>query len=131
MIQYSKWLAIPLGTRVKIAQEFGIAKNRSTSVINNVVVDDGYVITEVENAMNVQTMQKFCDSKEKDANVLLDLVVAKIEYVAPVTASIPVSPTPIEISNAKPEKTKIEGKDNKAKIEKILKAVPKRVKRPR
>lgn len=108
-IQYSKWMAIPLGTRVKIAQEFGIAKNRSTSVINNVVVDDGYVITDVENSMNVNAMQAFVDSKEKDENTLLDLVVAKVEYVQPVVVPVVqvTAPTPLEVSNAKPEKIRV------------------------
>lgn len=48
---YSRWLALPLSTRVKLATEFGIAKTGSTHVVDNRVESDGYNINTVEAAL--------------------------------------------------------------------------------
>lgn len=48
---YSRWLALPLSTRVKIATELGIAKTGSTHVVDNRVESDGYSINTVEAAL--------------------------------------------------------------------------------
>lgn len=79
VIQYSKWLAIPLSTRAKIAEKFGVAKTRSTSVIDNVVVDDGYEIHAVETAVNRKALQEFLNSDEADINALLQHLVEVME----------------------------------------------------
>lgn len=72
VIQYSKWIGLPLSIRAKIAHKFGIAKVRSTSVINNTVVDDGYDVHAVENTLSIEAMQNYMHSKETDANLLLE-----------------------------------------------------------
>lgn len=88
-------MSIPLPTRQKIAHEFGIAKVRSISVVNDVVMDDGYDIRNVENSLSVEAMQNFTESKEKDPNTLLDLVIAKVNAVVEVIPQ-PIIPPIIE-----------------------------------
>lgn len=109
MIKYSNWISTPFITRVKIAQEFGIAKLRATHVSDNVVVDDGYNVKDIESALNVEAMQVFLNSKEEDVEVLFTLVIDRIE-----NPLIPAAPEPVievspevAVSNAKPEKIKV------------------------
>lgn len=74
------WLALPLTTRAKMAAELNIPKVRSTSVINNVVTDDGYNVKDVEEALKVIPLQNALqDWTEMNVDVLFKKVVDKIE----------------------------------------------------
>lgn len=63
---YSRWLALPLHIRVKIATEFGIAKTGSTHVVDNRIESDGY---------NIKTVEAALEAHEHD----WDAIVAKAE----------------------------------------------------
>jgi hypothetical protein len=127
-MKYSLWMGTPFITRVKIAQQFGIAKLRATHVSDNVVVDDGYNAKDIESAMNVEAMQAFLESKDTDVDTLFALVVERIENPVITVVSEPIVEVSPELaaSNAKPEKIRIDENPSKAKVEKIMKAFPKK-----
>ncbi len=79
MFLYSRWLQLPLPTRAAIASSFGIIKKGSTEVFENRVVSDGYVITEVEEALNIDAIQKYLGADDTDMVVLWDKMVCKVE----------------------------------------------------
>lgn len=83
MILYSKWTSISLATRIKLAQEFGIAKVRSTHVTNNVVSDDGYNVKDIENAITIANLQGYIGSSSEDINELWELAIGKIDGKVP------------------------------------------------
>lgn len=70
MLLYSNWIKLPLYVRAEIAQKFGIAKVGPTHVQDNVVVSDGYKIEDIERAMNIEALQEYLGSKEKDSTIL-------------------------------------------------------------
>ena len=74
---YGEWLRLPINIRHKIAADFGIKKKRSTHVSNDAVIDDGYVLQDIEEALSVMNMQHFLDTDESDTNVLWDYLVAE------------------------------------------------------
>lgn len=76
---FSKWMATPISTRTKIAAQFGIQKKRSTHVANNEIVDDGYIIKEIEEALNIDALQKYLNTSETDMLTLWLWMVDKIE----------------------------------------------------
>jgi len=79
MILYSKWLELSLSTRAKIAEIFGIEKKAPTHVENNRVVSDGYLIKDIETALNVEALQKYLESNETDLAKLFFILVETIE----------------------------------------------------
>lgn len=70
MFLYSQWCELPLTTRIKIADKFGIQKTGSTHVQDNVVVSDGYNMKEVEKYMSQESITSFigCDFGNIDQN---------------------------------------------------------------
>lgn len=78
-IPYSSWISLPLSTRVKIAEAFGFLKLRSTHVADNQVVDDGYILQDVENALKVASLQNYLKSTETDVTKLFQTLVDKME----------------------------------------------------
>ncbi len=79
MFLYSAWMRLPIGTRHDIAKQFGIAKVLPTHVQDNVVVQDGYKIEDVERALNVDALQAFTKSTSTDMVVLMDITVLLVE----------------------------------------------------
>lgn len=79
MFLYSHWLKLPIQTRTLIANQFLIVKKSSTEVFNNEIVKDGYIVGDIEQALNVDALQKYTGSDETDMAVLWDMLVAKIE----------------------------------------------------
>lgn len=99
MFLYHKWLELPLQTRVKIANDFGIIKKTSTHVFNNVVQSDGYDIKDVEQALNLDALQKKFNTTETDLAVLWEwLVNGKPEFSAS-QGTEPISIDPRTISS--------------------------------
>lgn len=79
MILYSRWVALSLPTRNKIAEAFGITKKHSTQVDSNVVKHDGYVIEDIEVALTKEAMEKFLGFTFPTPELLWEAVVNKVE----------------------------------------------------
>ena len=77
---YSHWLSLPLSLRAKIAERFGIKKG-PTHVSNNVVVDDGYKVKDIEAIITAKTMQDFTGLVTDDLQILWQAMVDKIDGV--------------------------------------------------
>lgn len=88
MILYSQWLGTKLSTRQQIAKTFGIAKIRATHVSNDQIVDDGYNVKDIENALNKTVLQGHLNSKETDIDVLYGMLVQSIENPQPVKLEV-------------------------------------------
>lgn len=96
MFLYHQWLQLPITTRIRIASDFGIEKKGSTHVQDNVVQSDGYLVKDVEQALNVDALQKKLNTKVTDMAVLWEMLINP-----PVVLDVPV------INNEKPHaKTK-------------------------
>lgn len=78
-ISYSRWIDLSGETRVKIADALGIPKMRSTHVSDNKVVDDGYNLKDIENALSVPSLQTYLGSTETDVFKLFQMIVDKME----------------------------------------------------
>lgn len=99
MFLYSHWLKLPINTRIAIAIAFNIQKKGSTEVFNNEVIRDGYPIGDIEQALNIDAIQKYLGSDETDFNILWEQLIAKIEGRATTVAAAPIIPsTTIETS---------------------------------
>lgn len=98
---YSKWLQLDLSTRHRIASEFGIIKKNSTHVQDNVVVNDGYLIQDVEQALNLDAMQRVLNTTETDMAILWDILIHSTP--APKVK-------PLEVATETPVETPIESK---------------------
>lgn len=79
MFLFSKWLELPISTRHKIAAQFDIIKRGSTEVVGNTIKSDGYIIKEVEEALNIDALQKYIETTETDMAMLWIWLVEKIE----------------------------------------------------
>lgn len=79
LLPFSIWMKTPLGTRIKIAQEFGITKHRATHVADNQVIDDGYNMVEIEKALSVEKLQNFLHSSELEITILFQNLVDVME----------------------------------------------------
>ena len=107
MFLYHKWLSLPLYVRADIAQKFGIAKVNPTHVADNKVINDGYLIKDVESALSVENIQKFLETKEDDMSVLFAMLITKIEgKEAPLSEDKPVVEKPVKKVVKKVTKTK-------------------------
>lgn len=97
MFLYSAWCSLSLPTRIALAEKFGIVKRGSTEVSDNTIKSDGYLIKEVEEALNVDALQKYLETEETDMKVLWTLLVNKIEgkvVEVPVIQEIGTNTTP-------------------------------------
>lgn len=79
MFKYSKWLDLPFETRIKIADMLGIEKKGATEVFENRVVNDGYVVKELEEAITVENVQKLFSEVQNDPELLWNKLVNKAE----------------------------------------------------
>lgn len=76
---YSKWLSLPINTRIKIANQFNIQKRGSTEVVDNQIKSDGYAIKEIEEALNIDAIQTYLEVQETDMMTLWIWLIDKIE----------------------------------------------------
>lgn len=100
MFLYSRWLALPLNTRVAIARELGITKVGPTHVFNNTIQSDGYNIKDVENRITVEAIQNLLGVTSSDLNVLFDMMVSRangtdIPVGKEVVADLGLTPAPV------------------------------------
>lgn len=91
---YSQWVALPLSTRVKIAQLFGIAKTGSTHVVGNEIVLDGYKIQDVEATLSSEAVREYVGA-DADPASFIALLAAKVENPGPTgVVSLETEPAP-------------------------------------
>ncbi len=91
---YGKWLRTPINTRHAIAKEFNIPKKGATEVSNNEVVKDGYFIEDIEQALNIDALQKYIGTGLTDFEVLWENLILKAEGKSPkVIVETPIEPT--------------------------------------
>jgi hypothetical protein len=72
------WLQIPRETRLKLAETFGVPRSSINEVVDQVVVSDGFTVTDL-NAITTEKMQAFLGSKKTDYFELLYACVDKLE----------------------------------------------------
>lgn len=72
MIFYSKWLGLPLSTRVLLAEKFGIPRKGFVEVFSNTIKSDGYFIQDIEAALTVTKLQEALETNEADIAKLFD-----------------------------------------------------------
>lgn len=72
-------MQLTLSTRIKLANQFGIVKRGSTEVFNDTIKSDGYLIKEVEQALNIDAIQKYLGVNETDMLTLWMWMIDKIE----------------------------------------------------
>jgi len=85
-IPYHQWMSLPLSTRMKIAAAMNIPKLRSTHVANDQVLDDGYNVKDVEEAIKVIPMQNYLNSTETDITILFKTLIDTVESRASLVA---------------------------------------------
>lgn len=108
MFLYSQWVQLSLPTRNAIADKFGILKRGSTEVFNNTIKSDGYVLKEVEEALNIDAIQKFLGTEETDMSVLWVGLVSKVENPDAYEANHPAQAAPEPVADvATPEKVEV------------------------
>jgi len=106
---YGHWLQLSLPTRQKIAGQFGIIKRGSTEVFNNTIKSDGYLIQEIESALNIDAIQTYLGSNETDMTKLWTMMIDKIEgreVIAPTIINEIVIIEPIIKRRGRPAKSK-------------------------
>lgn len=79
MILYSKWLALPLQTRHKIAEQFKIPRTGYTQVNSNVIVHDGFDVKDIENSLNLVDVQDYLNTEEENVDKLWEMLLNKID----------------------------------------------------
>lgn len=57
MFPFQLWIDLPISTRIKIASMFGVKKHGSTHVAENRIVDDGYRVRELADALSLVSLQ--------------------------------------------------------------------------
>lgn len=81
-------MRLPLSTRALLAKQFGFTKVGSIHVSNNQVVDDGYKVDDIDNAMTIERIQEYLQTKEKDHSLLWERLIEKIEGREIITAEV-------------------------------------------
>ncbi len=79
--------------RQKIAAEFNIAKKRPTHVSDNHVVDDGYMVADIEMMLTAENIRAYLDCPESDVSVLWDMLVSEMDGTKMAPYSGPTSGT--------------------------------------
>ncbi len=79
MFLYHAWCELNINTRHRIAQDFNIAKKLPTEVFNNTIKSDGYVVKDIEQALNIDALQKYIGTSETDMALLWTWLVDKAE----------------------------------------------------
>lgn len=80
---YGNWMRLPIITRLKLAEQFGITKTGSVHVIDHTIQSDGYPIESVEKALNLTAIKTYLETEENDMSVLWDMLIDKIEGKTP------------------------------------------------
>lgn len=79
MFLYSQWLSLPITTRIKIANDFGIIKKGSTHVVNNEIQSDGFSVKDIETALNTEAIQIYTGVLSNDLTILWAALVIKAQ----------------------------------------------------
>lgn len=73
-----QWLSIPREIREKMAEIFKVEKSSYSEVHANMVISDGRTAKDLA-VINIEALQKFTESKEKNFLTLLEKTINKIE----------------------------------------------------
>ncbi len=88
MFPYQKWLELSITTRHEIARRFGVIKKKSTHVADNKIVDDGYYLKELDEAITLKRLQAELHSDVPDYMILWNALVSQITGV-PIEIKLP------------------------------------------
>lgn len=101
MFLYHQWGKLSITTRAKIAKDFGIQKKRSTHVSDNRIVDDGYLLEDVETALAFDKIRAYVGTEETEPQILWNMFIEKVEYVEPKIV-VPTTPPIVETKPIEP-----------------------------
>jgi len=76
---YSSWAKLPINLRHTIAREFNIPKRGPTEVFDNQIKFDGYLVQDIEEKLNVDAIQRYCETNELDMLLLWTWMVEKAQ----------------------------------------------------
>ena len=93
MILYSQWLQLPISRRHEIAAIFGIEKKGPTEVFNDTIKSDGYMIKDIEEKINLYTLQKYLGTEEENLTVLWSYLNDKLDGKEITIIDIPLTPS--------------------------------------
>ncbi len=78
MFPFQLWLQLPINVRHTIAYRFGIPKKKSTHVVNNEIVDDGYYLLELSEGLSLKRLQKNLNSDIEDYMILWNALISQV-----------------------------------------------------
>lgn len=84
MFLYHNWLSLSLATRIKIAEQFRIEQKTGREVFDDIVKNDGYLIKDIEEKLNLDSIQKYLGTEVTDFAELWTMLVDKIEGRFPI-----------------------------------------------
>lgn len=111
---YSRWTSLSLPTRIKIASQFNIQKKGPTEVFDNQIKSDGYLIKDVEEALNIDAIQAYIGTQETDMMTLWLWLIDKVEGRELTQVNIDTTSSPPQTAPQGGEKPK-RGRKPKAK----------------
>ncbi len=76
MLSYQFWLELPLAVRHTIAKRFGVERKKSVHVVDNQVVDDGYYLKELTEALSLKRLQSELHSNISDYTILWNALIS-------------------------------------------------------
>ena len=72
-------MSLPMTTRHALAAQFGFKQKTGMHVQDNVIISDGFLIKDVEEALNIDAIQIYLDVHETDMLNLWHMLIDKIE----------------------------------------------------
>ena len=118
-IYVSQWLQVPTETRNKLIELFNLRKSGVTSVVNNVVISDGFTDLDLSD-LTIDKLQKYLGSKDKDIISLLENAIVKINTPEPVKIITP-EVAILGKAEAKKYRKEYEARKKVAKVGKVAK----------
>lgn len=116
-------MRLPITTRHRIAEAFGIQKKGATEVANNEVVKDGYIVGDIDSALSKVKMQNYTGVITNDDAELWNAVVAVAEGRArPMLIADPVDIT--SLKNIEPGTIVQIPTTSEVKIESVVQTSP-------
>ncbi len=80
LFSYQLWLALPLSTRHKLAEKYGVARTRPIHVVNNEVSDDGYDLKQLTTAFSLSKLEAYlAPASDMTYQELWDAMISEIE----------------------------------------------------
>ncbi len=86
IFMYGEWTRLPIQTRIKLAEVFGIKKTGPTHVSDNRIQSDGYNVDMIEAAITDEAMRAYLGIGIDDVqsnDILWKLVIDKVNGIKP------------------------------------------------